>query len=95
MNEEEKAQLREAIDLSKENNKILKGMQRSARIERFWHLLKWIVIIVITIWSYYFIQPFLEQFQAMYQSINDAKDAVGSVQIDTSAFQELLNQFKR
>ncbi|MCB9806167.1 hypothetical protein H6775_03355 [Candidatus Nomurabacteria bacterium] len=98
MNEEEKALLEESIKLSRENNKILRGMRRDARIERFWHFLKWIVIIVATIWSYYLIQPYLEQLQGAYQNIQDAKNAVsdiqGKVQVDTSQIQNFFNNLK-
>lgn len=94
MNEEEKALLEESIKLSRENNKILRGMQRNARIERFWHLLKWIVIVVITIWSYFLIQPYLVQLQEAYQNIQGAKNAVSDIQgkipFDSSQIQDIL-----
>ena len=100
MNEDEKKLLEETAELTKKNNKILRGMQRKQTFSSVISIVKWVIIIGITLWSYYLIQPFLEQTMALYgqvqetsQSINELKVKADSA-LDTSGLQNLLDAFK-
>lgn len=98
MNEEEKALLIETAELARKNNKILRGMQREANVGKLFHSLKWLVIIAVTVWSYFLIQPYLKQIQSIYTSVQGAQQSVtdlqGKMQIDTSQFENFLKSFK-
>ncbi len=69
MDPHDKHLLEEAVELSRENNKILKSMQRSARIGRIITILYWTVIIGATVGAFYAIQPYIEQLLSVYSGI--------------------------
>ena len=60
-----------------DNHKILKRLQRSARWGRFWHFLKWSVIIVSAVAGYYYVQPYLNATIAAWQKIQETAGTVG------------------
>jgi len=62
MTPEERELLTQSIKLAEENNKILRGMRRSARFSTFFRILYWTIIIVVAFGSYFAIKPFIEPF---------------------------------
>jgi len=100
MTPEEKQMLSEALQLSRENNKILKGMRRGQFIANIIHSIKWIVLIVITIWSWLLIQPYFERTMQIYSQMQEATESVNSLKVkadsmvDTSGLQNLLETFR-
>jgi hypothetical protein len=77
MNPEEKQLLQETAELTKENNKILKSMRRSARLSAFLRFVYWAVILGGAVASYYFIQPYLNAvvngYSEIQKGISDVK----------------------
>ena len=65
MTPEEKSLLENTQKLALENNAILRKMRRSARISSLFHVFYWIVIIVLTFGSYYFIQPYVNMLPTL------------------------------
>jgi hypothetical protein len=66
---EQEKQLKEALELARENNQILRKMRRSMiwnRIFKFFYLL---VILAVTFGAYYFIQPYLDGALGAYQNV--------------------------
>ena len=63
MTSEEREDLEEALELARENNRILRGMRRSARFARFVRVLFWIGLIVLGYFIYVWIEPYLESIQ--------------------------------
>ena len=100
MNEEEKKLLEETAELARKNNKILKGMQRKQNFSSIISIVKWTIIIGITLWSYYLIQPFLEQTLSMFNQIQETSQSINELKVkadgsfDTSGLQNLLDAFK-
>jgi len=70
-------------ELTKDNNNILHGIRRSARIGRALFLLKWLIIIAISMVGYYYIQPYIDSLLKTYQTvsrgINDLKQASSKI----------------
>ena len=64
----EKHLIEQTAKLSEENNKILRKLQDASRWSRFFSILKWIIIIGLTVGAYYYVQPYLEVFIKAYQS---------------------------
>lgn len=97
MDEEDKALLEETAKLAKSNNKILKGMQRTARWSFALHSIKWIIIAVITLWSFTLIQPYLVKIAEIYTGVKSAQESVGNIQnkinLDANQFSDLLKSF--
>ena len=87
----EKSLLEETAKLTKENNKILRKMQRAARWARFFGLLKWVVIIGLTIGAYYYLEPYLQTILSMYSQIGGDTEKLQG--LDIGKLQELLKSF--
>ncbi|MCR4334686.1 MAG: hypothetical protein NUV47_03095 [Patescibacteria group bacterium] len=66
MTPEEREILEETASLAKENNVILKKMQRSARWGRVMQYGYWIVIILFSFGAYVAIKPYVNQLTAIY-----------------------------
>lgn len=71
MNPEERELIEETLAISRENNKILKSMQRSARLGRIMQITYWLLIIGASVGAYYFIQPYIEQMLGLYSGVQD------------------------
>ncbi len=71
MNPEERALIEETLAISRENNKILKSIRRSARIGQLMQITYWLLIIGASVGAYYFIQPYLEQLLGAYSGVQE------------------------
>lgn len=94
MNGDKNSLLEKTYELAKENNKILKSIQRKERFGTIMRVIKWIVIIIFLVWSYNFIQPFLEQLQAVYAGIQDTADSVNELKVQAQGFGNVFDFFK-
>jgi len=100
MNEEEKRLLEETARLTKENHKILKGMQRKQALGALWSTIKWIVIILFTIWSWMLVQPYIERMQRLYEQVQETSNTVNDLKVkaettlNPSGLQDVLNVFR-
>ncbi|MFA7193404.1 MAG: hypothetical protein WC087_00610 [Candidatus Paceibacterota bacterium] len=100
MTPEEKRLLQETADLAKENNQILRKMRRGQFIGNIIHSLKWIILIIITIWSWVLIQPYFEKMLMMYAQIQETTESVNQFKtqtntaLDSSGLQNLLQTFR-
>lgn len=73
MDQNERQQLREALDLARENNQLLKKLWRDVKWGRAIKALYWLVIIGIAISSLYFLQPYLDTLRGVYGGLQDAQ----------------------
>lgn len=100
MSPEEKQMLVEALELSRENNKILKKMRRGQFIGNILHSLKWIILLILTIWSWFLIQPYIDKMLDMYTQVQEATESVNDFKaktettFDSTGLQNLLETFK-
>jgi len=69
MDQELKKILLENLEVSKDNNKILKDMRSSARWGSFFRFVYWIIILSVMFGTYYFIQPVLEGLLSSYNGL--------------------------
>ena len=69
---------KELLELTRENNKILRKMRRAQKIASYVRAFYWLVIIGVTVGSFYFLQPYVSQLQKFMQdsgmSINQLKN---------------------
>ncbi len=100
MSPEEKRLLEEALLLSRENNKILKKMRRGQLIGNILGSLKWIILIIVTIWSWFLVQPYFEKMLQMYTQVQEASNSVNNLKLnvdsamDVSGLQKLIETFR-
>jgi len=83
MDVEEKRLLNEALELSRENNKMLRSLHRSMVWGRVYRVMYWLIALGLALGAFYFLQPYIEQFQTIW----------GDVQRGIKGGQDLLNQF--
>lgn len=70
MNEEESHdKLDQLLDLTKENNRILRSMHRRMLWSQVFTFMYWLVILGTIGWSYYYLQPYISKYLNTYQSI--------------------------
>ncbi|MBM2818198.1 MAG: hypothetical protein HW401_788, partial [Parcubacteria group bacterium] len=67
----EKELLERTLKISEENNKILKNMRRAGRLGAAFRIFYWLVIIGLGFGTYYFIEPYVKQFNAVYSQFNN------------------------
>jgi amino acid transporter len=100
MTPEEKRLLEETVELSRENNKILKKMRRGMFIGNIIGSLKWILLIIFTIWSWVLVQPYFESILNMYSQVQETSQTVNEFKTqtntawDSSGLQNLLETFR-
>ncbi len=74
MDPQEKMLLKRTLELSEENNKILRKMQRVARWTTLWGFVKVIILVGPLIVGFIYLQPFLEQARENYNSVKELLD---------------------
>lgn len=108
MDEYTKEMLKKNLEVSQECLKILKKMNRARLASTFFRIVKWIVIIAISLGAYYYVEPYLQRsinaldsIMETTQQLQQTADALdpGSIQgnIDDSTglleqLQDLLGQ---
>ena len=71
----ENGDLDKILEITKENNKILCSMQRSARIDRFFKIIYWALILGSLFGTYYYIQPYIDQLLKLYNKVNSTSNS--------------------
>jgi len=69
MDFDEKKLLEETLELSKENNKILKKLRNAMRVSRFFKVVYWTVIIGSMLGAYYYFQPLIDNLVGAYEGV--------------------------
>jgi hypothetical protein len=89
MDDKEKQLLREMYEMTEENNRILKKMNRRAFWSGFFRLFYWVIVLAIAFGAYYYVQPYLKALLNTYNSISTQ---VGQVKNVTNSVQGVLNK---
>lgn len=76
MTPEEKDMLRKTLELSQDNNKILRGILVRARWSMFFRLAYWGIIIALAFGAYYFAKPYFDLLVSSYKNITADVDAI-------------------
>ncbi|GMQ95108.1 MAG: hypothetical protein BMS9Abin13_218 [Patescibacteria group bacterium] len=79
MDPEAKKLIEKNLELSKENNKMLRKMRRAMRWGKVFKLFYWTIIIGSTVGAYYYIQPFVDDLKATYGSFTSGVEKVQSI----------------
>jgi len=95
MDPELKKMMRENLELSQENNKLLKKMNRSIILGRLFTVIYWIVIIGTMLGAYYVLQPFIEGVLGAYQSLLSGAETVQNVGNSLPDFGSLFDKLPK
>ena len=83
MNPEERQMLQESLELSRENNSILKSMRSSQRWASFMRVIYWILIIAVSYGAYKYTEPYLTKAMQIFQT---AQTDLNSLKSTTDKF---------
>ena len=89
--------LKESLEVSKQNNEMLKKLVRSQQVANIYRFVYWGVIIFSSIGAYYFIQPFLGNLLNVYgvSGINNVSDVTKTLNSNKQQMEDLLNALKK
>jgi hypothetical protein len=89
MDPEEKALLEEAVELSRENNKMLRKVRGVQKRQAIWSFIKIILIIAIAFGSFYYLEPYLNKLMNLYGQITGT-----GVKVDPTTLQNALKNIR-
>lgn len=78
------------LELTEENNRILRAMLRRARWASFFGFVKLVVYVGVLYWAYLTLQPYLEQVQKLYSQTQSLQQQTGGANV-----QDLINQAQK
>jgi membrane protein required for beta-lactamase induction len=62
----------ELLDLTKENNRMLRSMHRRMIWSQIFSYIYWLIILGSLGWSYYYLQPYIAQSLDAYQTLTSS-----------------------
>ena len=74
--QEMKEQLAEVTKLARENNKIMRKIQRSMRAGLLFRVLYWVIVIGSMLGVYYYLQPFMDNIKDTYGELISIPDKI-------------------
>jgi len=94
MDPELKKLSRENLELTKENNEILKKMYRGAVWGRVFRVLYFVVILGAMFGAYYVLQPFVDSLMDAYTSLMGGVESVQNISESLPDFSSLFGGFQ-
>lgn len=83
MDANEKSALFRLLELTEENNKLLRKLYRGTLVHRWITISYWVVIIGLSLGAFYFVQPYLDTLGVTYdvlkQRIEEVQDVGGRI----------------
>lgn len=70
----------ELLELTRENNKMLKSLRAHNRWATFSHILYWLLIIATAVITFHYIQPYLTALIKAYNSLQGAVNSIPKFQ---------------
>ena len=74
MDPKEKELLERTFDYARENNRILKSIRSAARRSAFLKAIYWLIIVVVAIWLYYYLEPYLKSLMPVFKNLGGSGD---------------------
>ncbi|HYC34698.1 MAG TPA: hypothetical protein VEC13_03110 [Candidatus Paceibacterota bacterium] len=74
--EDLKAKIDETYELSLENNKMLRSIQKRARWSFLGRLVYWIIILGVAVGAFYYVKPYVEDLIKVYDSIRQTESKI-------------------
>lgn len=83
-----KKELAELKTLTQENNRMILGIYRRAKISMIVDVTKWVIIIGISIGAFYFVQPYIDSVVNTYSNLLGNNGADGQQKGITNFFKQ-------
>ena len=78
MDSEDRKKLNRALEISEENNTMLKALVRSMRWSRLFKILYWSILIAVSVGAFYYLQPYVDKLSSAYTSLEKRVSHVNS-----------------
>lgn len=78
MDELTKVEIRELLELTRENNELLRSANNRARWSVFFWVLRWAITLGLLVGAYYYIEPYVDIAKDTYQKASGMLDGVPS-----------------
>jgi len=62
--------LRRIEDMTEANQNMIKRLHNAYRLSSLFSIIKWVIVIGVTLGSFYYLQPYLEGVLKMYGNLN-------------------------
>lgn len=85
--------LRQILEKTEENNKILHKLHRTIMWGRVFRILYWVLIIAGAVGVYYYLSPYLQSLFDTYQSLVTGVDQINQTASQAPDFSALLKKF--
>jgi hypothetical protein len=69
----------ELLELTRENNKMLRGLRRAQRLALIGRVLYWCLLIVLAFGAYTYIEPYLGELENVYLGAQDFSANIGDL----------------
>ncbi len=76
--------LSEILELTEENNRILRGLRLDSRISRTWTIIKFLIIVLPLVYAYFYFLPHFGQIMKAYQDLVSQVETIQNVQSNIS-----------
>lgn len=88
--------LDELLEITRENNKILRGMRRTQRWKSFFSFVYWMLILGSIFGVYYYFQPTIKKYTETIQTsvgiIQNFEKSIGSIPTDMQTVKNLIGK---
>lgn len=78
-----------------ENNKMLKKILKKGRWAMFFKSIKYIIILILILGSYYYMKPFIDKTRELYIKVNETTDSIGELKDKASGAFDFSDIFKK
>ena len=82
--------LNKILELTEENNEILKRMRKAQKIQNIFRTIYWIILIGAALGAYYFLQPAISSVMTDYKTIKSGLDSFSNG-TSTNFFDQIKN----
>lgn len=94
MDEEMKTLMRRNIELTRENNKLLKKIRRNGIIANIMRLVWWGIIIGVPLALYYYVlQPYIAELASVYQGVTEGAGNAQTNLLDLPIIGDLVKTY--
>ena len=78
MDTEDKKKLNRALEISEENNTMLKALVRSMRWARLFKIVYWGILIAISVGAFYYLQPYVDKASSAYSTFQQGVNRINT-----------------
>lgn len=87
--------MEELLELTRENNKILRSMRKSQKLTTLFSFVYWIIILGSIFGTYYYFQPTIQKYikitQVSLDTLQQLEGQAGAIPGDVKMFRNLLS----